>query len=151
MPPGAPPGMIRPTLGDRMTETWLTYSEAAELLKIKLDSVKRRARARRWPRRAGNNGLVQICIPEDALPDRRPDNPPDISNIIRPEDPPLTVLRERAEAAEREAAAQTARAEALADQIADLRTERERLLTIIEEQSRSVRSVSILDRLFGRR
>lgn len=145
--------MIRPIPGDHMTETWLTYSEAAELLQIKLDSVKRRARARRWPRRAGNDGLVQICIPEEILPERRPDNPPDIPDAIRPTDPPLDVLRDRAEAAEKQAAAQEARANALSEQVADLRAERDRLLTIIEQGSRPSRpiGIGIFDRLFGRR
>ena len=131
-----------------MTETWLTYSEAAALLAIKIDSVKRRARARRWPRRSGNDGLVQVCIPPDALPERRPDNPPDITEHIRPKDPSLDTLRNRAEAAEREAAAQAARADALAEQIADLRTERDRLLTIIERHASEARP--FWSRLFGR-
>lgn len=135
-------------MGDGMTETWLTYADAAARLGIKADSIKRRARARRWPRRTGNDGLVQIQVPEDALPDRRPDNPPNIPDSIRPEDPPLAVLRERAEAAEREAAAQAARADALAEQIADLRTERDRLLTIIERHASEARP--FWSRLFGR-
>lgn len=135
-----------------MTETWLTYADAAARLGIKTDSIKRRARARRWPRRTGNDGLVQIQVPEDALPERRPDNPPDIPDFIRPEDPPLAALRDRAEAAEREAAAQAARADALAEQVADLRAERDRLLTIIEQGSRPARPViGIFDRFFGRR
>lgn len=134
-----------------MTETWLTYGDAAARLGIKIDSVKRRARARRWPRRTGNDGLVQIQVPEDALPERRPDNPLDIPDVIRPEEQPGADLRDRAEAAEREAAAQTARANALAEQIADLRTERDRLLTIIEQGSRPARSIGIFNRLFGRR
>lgn len=134
-----------------MTETWFTYADAAARLGIKPDSVKRRARARRWPRRTGNDGLVQIQVPEEVLPERRPDNPPDIPDTIRPNDPPLNALRERAETAERQAAAQQARADALAEQVADLRTERDRLLTIIEEGSKSVRTIGFLDRLFGRR
>lgn len=134
-----------------MTGTWLTYADAAARLGIKTDSVKRRARARRWNRRTRNDGIVEICIPGDALPEHRPDNPPDIPDAIRPEDPPLETLQDRAEAAEREAAAQTARADALAEQIADLRTERDRLLTIIENGSRPARPVGIFDRLFGRR
>ena len=140
--------MIRPTPGDHMTETWLTYSEAAARLGIKTDSIKRRARARRWNRRTRNDGAVEICIPEDVLPERLPDNPPDISDAIRPDDPPLSVLRDRAEAAERQAAAQQARADALSEQVADLRIERNRLLTIIERHASEARP--FWSRLFGR-
>ena len=52
-------------------ELWLTYTEAAGKLGIKLDSVKRRVRARKWPRMTGNDGIVRIQIPHDALPDDR--------------------------------------------------------------------------------
>ena len=47
----------------------MTYAEAAELMKIKIDSVKRRARNRRWHREIGNDGLVRIAVPLTALPD----------------------------------------------------------------------------------
>ncbi|QXI66244.1 hypothetical protein CP157_04036 (plasmid) [Paracoccus marcusii] len=131
-----------------MTGIWLTYADAAALLGIKLDSVKRRARARQWNRRTKNDGIVEVCIPEDALPDLRPDNPLNIPDAIRPNDPPLNALRDRAEAAEKEAAAQAARAAALADQVADLRIERDRLLTIIERHTLQTRP--FWSRLFRR-
>lgn len=120
-----------------MEEQWLTYSEAANRLGIKIDSVKRRARSRRWPRRKGNGGLVQVAIPTDALPDILPERPSD----TLPDNPPSIN-------ADAEAEAQRARADALAEQVADLRTERDRLLTIIENQSRPVDArAGILDRL----
>lgn len=59
---------------------WLTYEEAAKALKIKADSVRRQARLRNWNRRTGNDGKVQVEIPEDRLAD----NPPEVT----PQDPP---------------------------------------------------------------
>lgn len=120
-----------------MEEQWLTYAEAASRLGIKIDSVKRRARSRRWPRRKSNGGLVQVAIPADALPDalldiledRRSDALPDNPPSIRADNPPPSAY---------EASAQRARADALAEQVADLRAERDRLLTIIESQSRPI-------------
>lgn len=138
-----------------MTQTWMTYAEAAERLGIKADSVKRRARARRWSRRTGNDGLVQICIPPEALTDIRPDNPPDNPDHIRPLDPPEPLLLETLamlRKAEADGASHKARADALADQVADLRTDRDRLLSIIENQSSRLSEIQpgFLDRLFRR-
>lgn len=139
-----------------MTENWLTYADAAIRLGIKPDSVKRRARARRWPRRTGNDGLVQVCIPPDVLRGIRPDNTPDNPDTIRPSDPPLPLLLETLELlrkTEADAASQKARADALADQVADLRSDRDRLMSIVESQSRPVQPVvtaRFFDRLFRR-
>lgn len=140
-----------------MTETWMTYADAADRLGIKLDSIKRRARARRWNRRTRNDGAVEICIPPDALPERRPDNTPDNPGVIRPADPPSNLLLEALEMlrkTEADAASHKARADALADQVADLRTDRDRLMSVIEEQSRTARpivTVGFFERLFRRR
>lgn len=139
-----------------MTETWMTYADAADRLGIKLDSVKRRARARRWNRRTRNDGAVEICIPPDALPEPRPDNPPDNPDVIRPTDPPSNLLLEALEMlrkTEADAASHKARADALADQVADLRSDRDRLMSIIEGQSRPARpvvGVGFFDRFFRR-
>lgn len=46
----------------------MTYAEAAERLGIKPDSVKRRARSRRWPRRVGNDGAARVL--KEARDDR---------------------------------------------------------------------------------
>lgn len=50
-----------------MEHIFLTYNEAADRLGIKPDSVRRRARARKWPRRKGNDGKTQVGIPPDVL------------------------------------------------------------------------------------
>lgn len=58
---------------------WLTYAEAAERMRIKPDSVRRRAAARKWARRIGNDGKASVGIPPDILPAltnaATPDNP----------------------------------------------------------------------------
>lgn len=136
-----------------MQEQWLTYHEAAEALGIKVDSVKRRARARRWPRRTGNNGVVQVGIPTDALAEGRSERPSDDPSAILPAVPPPSAVADLQKYIV-EAAEQRARADALADQVADLRADRDRLLSIIEKQaSRTVDTrpvVGFWDRIFGR-
>lgn len=46
---------------------FMSYTEAAQRLNIKPDSVRRRARARKWPRRQGNDGKAQVGIPQGLL------------------------------------------------------------------------------------
>lgn len=60
-----------------MDPEFMTYDQAAQRLGIKPESVKRRARARKWPRRIGNDGLALVGIPPDVLgPDHPPGPPP---------------------------------------------------------------------------
>jgi len=133
-----------------MAESWLTYAEAAVLLQIKQDSVKRRARARRWPRRIGNDSMVRVCIPDDVLTGIREDDP----RPKNPHHPPADDAFEALRRAETEAATYKARAEALADQVEDLRADRQRLLSIIErDMSRVVDpkpAIGFFDRFFRR-
>lgn len=111
-----------------MQEEWLTYAEAAQRLGIKIDSVKRRARSRRWARRTSNAGVVQVGIPADVLADA----PTDGRSDILPDNPPSILTSDPPPSAVAEAEAQKARADALAEQVTDLRAERDRLLSIIE-------------------
>ena len=46
---------------------WLTYDEAAAKLGVKPASVRRRAAARRWPKRAGNDRRARVGIPKDVI------------------------------------------------------------------------------------
>lgn len=82
--------------GSRMDEEWLTYAEAAERLNIKPDSVKRRARARKWPRRTGNDGLARVRIetPEGLEEASSPENPP-VSALLLAAETEVRLLRER--------------------------------------------------------
>ena len=60
-----------------MDHVFLTYEEAATRLRIKPDSVRRRARARKWPRQVGNDGLTRVGVPSGLLdPDKTPGTPP---------------------------------------------------------------------------
>lgn len=95
-------------------EKWLTYDEAAKLLEIKPDSVRRRATARKWPRRQGNDGLARVLLPPEIVPDHPSDDAPERAPAVTPD----AALIERAARAE-------ARADELAAQIADLRADRD--------------------------
>ena len=80
---------------DRSGE-WLTYAEASERLGIKPESVKRRARSRKWPRRVGNDGAARVLVPFERLEDARTESREDASAQI----PPDTETLERAIRAE---------------------------------------------------
>jgi len=45
----------------------LTYQELAERLGIKVASARKMVQRKRWKRLAGNDGLVRIQVPVDAL------------------------------------------------------------------------------------
>lgn len=68
----------------------MTYADAATVFGVQVDSIKRRARNRRWNRERGNDGLVRVGIPLHALAmaermqdaDIPTDSPPDISADI---------------------------------------------------------------------
>jgi hypothetical protein len=59
----------------------MTYAEAAQLLGIKVESVMRRARNRKWHKELGNDGLARIAVPLSIIP---PDDPP----ALPADDPP---------------------------------------------------------------
>lgn len=105
---------------------WLTYDEAAERLSVKKTSVQRMARAKKWPRRTGNDGKARISLP----PDRLTDSPAENAVTLPPPDQSARIV------------AAEARAEELAQQVVDLRAERDRLLTIIERQA-SARPIEV--------
>lgn len=116
-----------------MEHIFLTYDEAATRLGIKTDSVRRRARARKWPRRAGNDGKAQVGIPPDVL---RADNPPGPP----PSHPPDT-----------EAAELRVENRMLRERLDELRDERDRWRDQAERLSESGKPVTgILARIFGR-
>lgn len=84
----------------------MTYADAAVALGVKVESVKRRARNRRWRREKGNDGLMRIGVPvailENAKGDNPQDSPPDhTGDIIRLEklvsalETEVSMLRER--------------------------------------------------------
>lgn len=120
---------------------WMTYDEAAKRLHIQADSVRRRAAARKWPKRLGNDGKARVGIPLDVIPTVTPagtpaaipDNPDDSGEI--------RIALARAES----------RIEGLEARLADTQAERDRLSNILDKalESRPI-PVGFFSRLFGR-
>ena len=104
-------------------ELWLTYEEAAERLQIKPDSVRRRAAARKWPRRLGNDNRARVRIPDDALP-------PDVGSDVTPALTPDT--SEELNAARVELAALRAELSGVRDRLTDTQADRDRLAALLE-------------------
>jgi len=105
-------------------EMWLTYDDAASRLGILPDSVRRRAAARKWPRRLGNDGRARVRIPDDALP-------PDVGGDVTPALTPDT--SEELNAARVELAALRAELAGVRDRLADTQTDRDRLAALLEK------------------
>lgn len=66
-------------MGDDPDIVWMTYDDAARVLRIKPDSVRRRAASRKWPKQLGNDGMARVGIPRDIIPDNTPALTPDIT------------------------------------------------------------------------
>ena len=105
-------------------EMWLTYDKAAERLNIKPDSVRRRAAARKWARRLGNDGRARVRIPDDALP-------PDVRGDVTPALPPDA----SAELNEARVEIATLQAElaGVRDRLTDTQADRDRLAGLLEK------------------
>jgi hypothetical protein len=151
----------------------LTYAEVAKQLGVKLDSIRRHARRKRWRKVKGNDGTTRVLIPLDVL--GRQDSPKDAPKDAprdRPEDSQdsartIATLTEHIARLSRELEAGRAVLEAAQGEAADLRAQLEaaRLalaqaealkatLTLVEaERDRWCREAgrSVLSRLFGRR
>lgn len=97
----------------------MTYAEAAEILGVKLDSVKRRARNRRWKRETGNDGLTRIAVPVSVLPDTSGDSPPDCPPDNTPD------IREDVLRLEKQVSALETEVRVLREAQADLRADRD--------------------------
>jgi hypothetical protein len=50
-----------------MSDQWLTYTAAAQLLGISVEGVRARARRERWRRQPGNDGKTLVAIPDDTV------------------------------------------------------------------------------------
>lgn len=113
---------------------WMTYAEAAERLGIKAASVKRRATARKWPKRTGNDRKIRVGIPREIIPDATPENTPDTS--------PITITADLAAA--------HAEIQGLKDQIERADAERDRILALLEKAIEAKRSpiARLVDRIF---
>lgn len=143
---------------------WLTYDEAAGLLGIKSDSVRRRASAKKWARRLGNDGLSRVGIPQSIIPDQDPKPGPDITLALPPDNPDLSALRAEL-AASREEAMELRRqlaearehgarlegeASASAARLTDVQADRDHWRTMAEKLASEPRPRGWIDRLLGR-
>lgn len=148
--PDARPAILEAGRGDKgraMTDTesgeWLTYAEASERLGIKPESVKRRARSRKWPRRVGNDGAARVLVPFERLEDARTESREDASAQI----PPDTETLERAIRAE-------ARADAAEVMLKEARDDRDRWRGIAESLASQPKPAEVRgfwSRIFGPR
>lgn len=124
-----------------MEHTFLTYDAAAARLQIKPDSVRRRARARKWPRREGNDGLVLVGVPSELLP---PDAPADKGADDPPGAPPGAPP-------DTETAELRVENRMLRERLDELRDERDRWRDQAERLAETRKPVTgIFERLFGR-
>ena len=102
-----------------MEHEFLSYDEAAKRLGIKADSVRRRARSRKWPKRTGNDGRALVGVPASALPpDMSADHPPGLP----PGDPGDAVRIAELEVELR----------MLRDRLTDTQADRDRLAALLE-------------------
>jgi hypothetical protein len=120
-------------------ELWLTYEEAAGRLQIKPDSVRRRAAARKWARRLGNDGRARVRIPPDAIP-------PDIGGDVTPAVPPDGSAE--LNAARVELAALRAELAGVRNRLSDTQADKDRLAGLLEKALE--RPPGLIERLVGR-
>ena len=105
----------------------LTYAELAERLNIKPASAKKTVQRKRWRRDKGNDSLVRVHVPVDALPapvahDVTPDSPQD---KLAAQAEAVAVLNERVKGLEGQLEAERRRADAADARRNDLEKERD--------------------------
>lgn len=125
---------------------WMTYAEAAARLGIKPESVKRRARSRKWPRRVGNDGAARVLVPRERLDGVGGDAPEAGLPAILPSQAPDAATLERAIRAE-------ARAEAAEALLGEIRADRDRWRQMAERLSHPesvIRPLGLFDRILRR-
>ena len=127
---------------------WMTYDEAAQALGIKADSVRRRAAARKWPRRPGNDRTVRVGIPRDAIPNRTPDATPALIHDVTPAE--TDAIRADLAATKIALAASQAETMGLRDRLADTQAERDRLAGMLDRALEARPVPGLWSRLFGR-
>lgn len=123
-------------MSDESEYIFFTYDDAAKRLGIKPDSVRRRASARRWPKKMGNDALARVGIPKSILPiipDVPPAPTPDVTDDIRIE-----------------LASVKAQLSGLKDRLADAQREHERLADLLSKalEARPI-PIGLWQRLFG--
>lgn len=125
---------------------WLTYDEASVVLRIKPDSVRRRASLRKWQRMQGNDGLARIGVPLDIIPD----DTTDASPVIIPAHPdnPDTQTDENLLLARIEIASLQAKVQGLEARLSDTQGERDRIAGLLDKALEARAPTGILRWLF---
>jgi hypothetical protein len=130
---------------------WMTYEEAAKLLGVKTESIRRRAQRDGWPRQQGNDGKARVGVPGDVTAS------PDVSGATvaannHPHPGEIAALRDALDRERQEA--DRLRAELEASRV-DIVRERERAdaqaqqlrAEILEQRSRADRAEGEVDGL----
>src|SRR3954452_5841002 len=69
---------------ERADTRWLSYEELAAARGIDVESARRIARLKKWPRRKGNEGGIRVAVPADILADGQTTRKRRIREKIRP-------------------------------------------------------------------
>lgn len=115
-------------------DVWLTYDEAARRLGIKPDSVRRRATARKWAKKPGNDGRTLVLIPSSALPEQAMAIGTDIPPVIATDIPPdIPMIHPEVSALREELASVKSALIGVQDRLKDAQADRDRLATLLEK------------------
>jgi hypothetical protein len=124
-----------------MSETWMSYREAAAKLGSSVGTVRKRALRGRWPRQAGNDGKARILVPDETSMGRPTPVHVDVVSTVTA----LQALQAHVETLKAELAASVMRADKLSTALA---VERELLATACAAADRAtVELVTLAQRL----
>lgn len=118
-------------MADEDEYRYMTYDEAAALLRIKPDSVRRRAASKKWPKKRGNDRKARVGIPIHIIPEGTPAPIP----APTPDD---MALREELATTKTALARLEGQAEATAARLVDLARDRDAWRSQAEALSRTI-------------
>jgi len=101
-----------------MTETWMSYGEAAAKLNSSVGAVRKRALRGHWARQAGNDGKARILVPDETSMGRPTPVRGDMVSTV-------SALQAHIETLKAELAASEARVDKLSTELAGERTARQ--------------------------
>ena len=101
-----------------MTETWMSYGEAAAKLNSSVGAVRKRALRGHWARQAGNDGKVRLLVPDETSMGRPTPVRVDMVSTV-------SALQAHIETLKVELAASEARVDKLSIELAGERTARQ--------------------------
>jgi hypothetical protein len=124
-----------------MTEEWLTYRQAGDMLHMTPEAVRQRARRLRWPNKLGNDGKALILVPPETIenatvqdaglrPDKQADAPAPVLALDALQ-AHLDRVQQAAEAERQQFLVERAR---LLEDLQAARVERGRLLTALDDE-----------------